>query len=131
MPRTWPGPDLGQSKFVPRGGESTIELNSKYEGLNLAKTLVTSNRRRWTTNLKAANVLGLKSLKRVLNYKNGNWQYTRSVSLRSVTVSIFKLHLYRLNEILAVARDRQGPEDTPEVFEEERLAALHFIYTGM
>ena len=36
-----------------------------------------------------------------------------------------------MNEIIAVARDSQGPEDTPEKLEEERLAAQHFIDTGM
>ena len=36
-----------------------------------------------------------------------------------------------MNEIPAVAREPQGPEDTPEVLEEERLAAQHFIDTGM
>jgi hypothetical protein len=35
-----------------------------------------------------------------------------------------------LNEIPAVAREPQGPEDTPEVLEEERLAAQQFIDTG-
>ena len=35
-----------------------------------------------------------------------------------------------MNEILAVAREPQGPEDTPEKLEEEQLAAQHFIDTG-
>jgi len=35
-----------------------------------------------------------------------------------------------LNDIPAVAREPQGPEDTPEILEEERLAAQHFIDTA-
>ncbi len=37
----------------------------------------------------------------------------------------------RLNGIPATAREPQGPEDTPEKLEEERLAAQEFIDTGM
>lgn len=36
----------------------------------------------------------------------------------------------RLNSIPAVAREPQGPEDTPERLEEERLNAQEFIDTG-
>ena len=37
----------------------------------------------------------------------------------------------RLNGISAVAREPQGPEDTPEQLEEERLIAQELIDTGM
>lgn len=36
----------------------------------------------------------------------------------------------KLNEIPAIAREPQGPEDTPEKLEEERLAAQEFIDTA-
>ena len=37
----------------------------------------------------------------------------------------------RLNGIPAVAREVQGPEDTPEKLEDERVIAQEFIDSGM
>ena len=61
----------------------------------------------------------------------------REMAVHKVSITFARLRyqfltwLQRLNEIPAVAREPQGPEDTPEKLEEERLAAQHFIDTGM
>jgi SWI/SNF-related matrix-associated actin-dependent regulator of chromatin subfamily A member 5 len=62
--------------------------------------------------------------------------HEREMAVHKVGIAFARLRnqsswLQRLNEIPAASREPQGPKDTPEKLEEERLAAQHFIDTGM
>ncbi|KAF8801769.1 SNF2 family DNA-dependent ATPase [Phlegmacium glaucopus] len=154
--------------IIQRGEERTIELNSKYEGLNLedlSNFKSEASVQQWEgedfrSGRKALNfnILSLSKRERKSNYSVDNYfkdtlragpsklEKAPKVPRAPKQIAIQDFQFFpdelgriqeremavhkRLNEIPAVAREPQGPEDTPEKLEEERLLAQRLIDTA-
>ncbi|KIM38257.1 hypothetical protein M413DRAFT_447993 [Hebeloma cylindrosporum] len=154
--------------IIARGEERTIELNSKYEGLNLEDLnnfKSDASVQQWEgedfrTGKKALNfnLLSLSKRERKSNYSVDNYfkdtlragpsKMDKAPKMprapKQIAIQDFQffppelaelqerelaVHK-RLNGINATTREPQGPEDTPEKLEEERLKAQELIDTA-
>ncbi|KAF8167097.1 P-loop containing nucleoside triphosphate hydrolase protein [Crassisporium funariophilum] len=151
--------------IILRGEERTIELNSKYEGLNLedlSNFKSEASVQQWEgedfrSGKKALNfnLLSLSKRERKSNYSVDNYfkdtlragpskvEKAPKVPRAPKQIAIQDFQFFpenlaelqerelavhkRLNGIPAVAREPAGPEDTPELLEEERVEAQRFI----
>ncbi|KAJ7801915.1 P-loop containing nucleoside triphosphate hydrolase protein [Mycena olivaceomarginata] len=129
--------------IIQRGEERTVELNSKYEGLNLEdlsnfKSGSFGSAQRKTLQF---NLLSLSKRERKSNYsvdsyfkdamRTGPQVQVQDFQFFPAELSVLQereLAVHRrLNGIPATLRESTAPEDTPERLEEERAAAQEFI----
>ncbi|KAF8886753.1 SNF2 family DNA-dependent ATPase [Infundibulicybe gibba] len=143
--------------IIQKGEERTVELNSKYEGLNLedlSNFKSEASVQQWEgqdfrggRKAMGLNLLSLSKRERKSNYSVDNYfkdtlragpsklEKAPKVPRAPKQIAIqdfqfFPPTVHKTQWYSATLREPQGPEDTPEKLEEERIASQEFIDTA-